>query len=78
MYRLYSGFNRTEKRNLEEDMQSLCQEADDRLNEFSDTLHLECLEMYKSKNGEFSDNEKNDVTELPQVSTYFNIVIYFY
>jgi len=70
---LYSGFNRTEKRNLEEDMQSLCQEADDRLNEFSDTLHLECLEMYKSKNGEFSD-----VTELPQVITYFNIVIYSY
>lgn len=70
---MYSGFNRTEKRNLEEDMQSLCQEADDRLNEFSDTLHLECLEMYKSKNGEFSD-----VTELPQVITYFNIVIYSY
>jgi len=77
---LYSGFNRTEKRNLEENMQSLCQEADDRLNEFSDTLHLECLEMYKSKNGEFSDsgNEKNDVTELPQVSTYFNNIIYYY
>lgn len=58
-------------------MQSLCQEADDRLNEFSDTLHLECLEMYKNKNGEFSNsnNENNDVTELPQVSTYFNIVI---
>ncbi|XP_027845720.2 uncharacterized protein LOC114126045 isoform X3 [Aphis gossypii] len=59
---------RTEKGNLKEDMQSLCQEADDRLNEFSDTLHLECLEMYKTKNGEFSDGgyEKNDVTELPQ------------
>jgi len=77
---LYSGVNRTEKRNLIEDMQSLCQEADDRLNEFSDTLHLECLEMYKSKNGEFSDsgNEKNNVTELPQVRTYFNIVLCSY
>jgi len=77
---LYSGFNRTEKHNLEADMQLLCQEADDRLNEFSNTLHLECLEMYKGENGEFSDdgNEKTDVAELPQVSTYFYIVIYSY
>lgn len=61
-------------------MQSLCQEADDRLNEFSDTLHLECLEMYKTKNGEFSDGgyEKNDVTELPQVCTDLNVIIYSY
>jgi len=61
-------------------MQSLCQEADDRLNEFSDTLHLECLEMYKGKNSEFSDgsNENNDVSELPQVSTHFNVIIYSY
>lgn len=52
-------------------MQSLCQKADDQLNEFSDTLHLECLEMYEGVNSESSEggNEKNDVPELPQVST---------
>lgn len=77
---LYSGFNRTEKRYLEVDMQSLCQEADDQLNEFSDTLHLECLEMYKGVNSEFSEDgkEKNDVAELPQVTTLFYVVIYSY
>jgi len=58
-------------------MQSLCQKADDQLNEFSDTLHLECLEMYEGVNSEFSDggNEKNYVPELPQVSTLC-VVIY--
>jgi len=60
-------------------MQSLCQEADDRLNEFSDTLHLECLEMYKGVDSEFSDGgkENNDVAVLPQVSTHFYVVFLF-
>lgn len=77
---MYYGCNRSEKRNLEADMQSLCQEADDQLNEFSDTLHLECLEMYKGVNSESSEGvkEKNDVVELPQVSTLFYVVIYSY
>lgn len=48
----------------------LCEDADKQLSSFIDTLHLECLEMYKcnsaKQNGDSS--EKTDLMELPQVS----------
>jgi len=61
-------------------MQSLCQEADDQLNEFSETLHLECLEMYIDEDSEFSDGgkDRNDFSVLPEVSTHFYVDIYSY
>jgi len=61
-------------------MQSLCQKADVQLNEFFDTLHLECLEMYEGVNSEFTDgdNEKNNMPELPQVSTLCVVNYYKY
>jgi hypothetical protein len=64
--------NRTEKRAMEAYVQSLCQEADDRLTKFVDRLHLECLDMYKNYSNEYENDENNIKNELPQVSSYFS------
>jgi len=41
----------------------MCETADDELSTFNETLHLDCLEIFKEH-----DNEKNDVIDLPEVS----------
>lgn len=53
---------------MEAYVQSLCQEADDRLTAFADKLHLECLDMY---NDDYESDEDNVKNELPQVSSQF-------
>lgn len=63
-------FNRNEKQKMENDLQIMCQEADNQLTTFSDSLHLECLEMYKNNS---DDIEKSNVIELPQVSIHIYI-----
>lgn len=60
---------------MKNDLQRMCQEADEQLTTFADTLHLECLEMYKYN---INGDEKSNVVELPQVSINFNIsFVYF-
>lgn len=54
---------------MESEVRSMCQTADDQLTTFMDTLHLECLEMYKGESS-YDGNEKNNVAELPQVGIY--------
>lgn len=61
---------------MENNLQTMCQEADEQLTTFADTLHLECLEMYKDN---IDGDAKSNVVELPQVSIHFNIsFVYFF
>lgn len=70
-------YYRTEKHNVEEDIRSLCQAADERLLAFANTLNLECLDMFKENNNDQNDgNENNYIAELPQVCYYFLNIIY--
>lgn len=56
---------------MEAYVQSLCQEADDRLTAFVDKLHLECLDMYKDNDSEYENDDNNVKNDLPQVRSYF-------
>lgn len=67
--------NRNEKRTMESDVQTLCLEADQQLTKFVDSLHLECLEMYKDNK---DDGDEKSNTELPQVSINFDISCLFW
>lgn len=71
----FDTLNRNEKQKMENDLLTMCQEADEQLTTFANTLHLECLEMYKDN---IDGDEKSNVVELPQVSIHFLIsFVYF-
>lgn len=76
---MYYCYNRTEKRNMKANTVLLCEDADKQLSSFIDTLHLECLEMYKCDSAKQKDDgsEKTDMVELPQVNNSYYICLQY-